>query len=392
MKNNEMTNCLISNRNLIFKNMSALDFSYNPPESPVRKEELLKLFKIFEPVIISYTSQFAIIHGAVGTGKTDMLKRFSELLKKHAIENRVNVHFEFINCRYGYKNNEVILKILNHFNPDLRDVGHSMNELLKMLGKHLERQKVHVILVIDEADRLLDKHSSKLIQRLSEFNDKAMISQILVSKKDVWGMLTPSLRNKFKQENTIHLNKFSRQEILAILNHRIELAFHEDAVDIDVSDLISDMASELGDVRYAIELLEKAGMIAVEEEAESVTVEHARSAKADTYSIITINKLEARELFEKLILLAVAQSLRYKAYTNADEVEHFYAEGCEGFGLNRLDHSSFLEGLRVLGNSHIIEMTSVKGEDPERRTISLHDISAASLEAKLIELYCSDKI
>ena len=159
----------------VIKDISVLAFDYQLPESPVRKKELKILLKMFEPVLTSHSPQFAIINGPVGSGKTELIKRFSKTFQKQASDKDVNVYFEFINCRRGYTNSAVVMKILNRFQPNFRDIGHSTNMMLRLLSRDLEKQNVHLIVVLDEADILIEKCSSKLIYQLSTFSEKGML-------------------------------------------------------------------------------------------------------------------------------------------------------------------------------------------------------------------------
>ena len=199
-------------------------------------------------------------------------------------------------------------------------------------------------------------------------------------------MLVSSLLNTFKRDNIIHLYKFTQEEILTILNQRIKLAFNQNSVKSGVAEMISDIASEWGDVRYAIELLERAGMLADENKEQKITVEHVRAAKAETYSIITEDKLKALDLHQKLILLAVARCLREKAYTTFDETEKCYGEACKSFKEEKLVHSKFLEGINELALCGVIDIKETECEESCSTTISIHDVSVEVLERKIAEL------
>src|SRR2546430_13937493 len=103
---------------------------------------------------------------------------------------------------------------------------------------------------------------------------------------------------------------------------------HPGTVDDDLIDLIADIASEFGDARYAIELLEKAGMLADEEREEEVAAEHVRGAKAHVHPIDVEERLGLLDVPKRLALLAIARESRQKAYITTGDAAEAYALVC----------------------------------------------------------------
>jgi cell division control protein 6 len=304
-----------------------------------------------------------------------------------------NVQFVLVNCRQRNTENAVMLKILTHFQPYFPDRGFSINEMMESLRKELEKEKAHLIVVLDEVDVLLKKtKSSDIIYHFSRFNEegieaKKLLSLILVSQKNVLDMLDSPSLSTFKRGNIVRLDKYLRDELIAIVEQRIELAFHPDAVDLGVNELISDIASEWGDARFAIELLEKSGMLADENKEQLVSPEHVRAAKAETYSTVTESKLGDLDKNRKLILIAISRSLKKKAYATTGDAEKMYELVCEEFEEKKLGHTQFWKYLKELDNIGIIQAKkSSKGLVGTTTLISLPDIPAKVLEEKLTEM------
>jgi cell division control protein 6 len=199
-------------------------------------------------------------------------------------------------------------------------------------------------------------------------------------------MDSPSI-STFKRGNVIKTDKYSRDELVAIVEQRVELAFKEDAVELGVADLIADNASEWGDARFAIELLEKAGMLADEKKQEIVTFEDVRAAKAETYSTVTESKLKDLDRNRMLILMAISRNLKKNAYTTTGDCEKIYAVICEEFGERKLGHTQFWKYIKELDNIGLIQAKkSSKGLVGTTTLISLPDIPAGVLEEKLIKM------
>jgi cell division control protein 6 len=377
----------------VFKNYKVLDFDYVPKDLPHRDAQLRRLFTMFSSIVDSNVSQNAFITGPTGTGKTVLSKKFLMDFQDFARKNKKNVQFVIVNCRQRNTENAVMLKVLSHFQPYFPDRGFSITEMMESLRKELEKEKAHLIVLLDEVDVLLKKSkSSDIIYQLSRFNEegidtKKMLSLILISQKNIFDMMDSASISTFKRTNVIKTNKYVREELLAIVEQRIELAFHEDTVDLGVSDLIADNATEWGDARYAIELLEKAGLLSDEKKEQLVTPEHVRAAKAETYSTVTESKLKDLDKNRKLILMAISRCLKKNAYTTTGDSEKMYAVICEEFEEKKLGHTQFWKYIKELDAIGVIQAKkSSKGLVGTTTLISIPDIPATVLEAKLIKM------
>src|SRR5574337_1106151 len=116
----------------------------------------------------------------------------------------------------------------------------------------------------------------------------------------------------FRRSNVVEFPRYNRAELKDIVAERVRLAMHPGTVDEDLVDLIADIASELGDARYAIELLDKAGMLADEETSETVTAEDVRGAKSEVHPTGLEERLALLDTPKKLVLLAISRRIRRK--------------------------------------------------------------------------------
>ena len=285
----------------------------------------------------------------------------------------------------------VLIGILNHFDQRFPDRGFSVQEMLQILHKQLQRRDAQLLLILDEADALLKKSGSNLVYNLTRFTDESMktdnpISIIMASQKDVLSDLDLSALSTFKRSNTIALDKYARDELYDIIDQRVGLAFHNHTVSLDSVDLIADIASEWGDARFAIELLWKAGMCADQQHVQLVVPEHVRAAKAETYSVVTETKLKNLGKHQLLTLLSIAKRLHRDgaAYANTGDVEKTYAITCEEFNEKPRAHTMFWSYLKEVENAGFIHIKlSGKGQLGTTQLISLPDIPVEILVDKL---------
>lgn len=389
---------LISGNRTVFKDRSVLDFNYIPKELPHRDKQLKRLFTLFEPVQGANLSQNAFLYGPVGSGKTATAKRFCLNFQQESRKGNRGIDFIVVNCR-SLRGSEqgIMLKLLTHFDSRFPDRGFSIPEMNGVLRKHLANKNIHLIIVLDEAEVLLKKSGSNFIYDMSRFDDdklsvKGSISLLLISQKYVYDMLDEASLSTFKRTNSVEFGRYSEDELVDIVRDRAELAFHPGTYGKDATSLIAHIASEFGDARYAIELLEKSGMIADEESSDNVLPEHVRAAKASIYSTVTETAIEGIEKEKLILLLAVARAMKKKPYLTTGEVEKSYAATCEEYGEVKRGHTQLWEYLKNLDAIGLIDMRKSPEDLPGRTSmISLTELPAKVLAQKLEDMLSKKK-
>ncbi len=376
----------------VFKDQRTLSFDYVPPKLVHRETQMRKLVMLFRPVIEENSSQNAVLTGSVGTGKTATAKRFCMDLKEHGEKKQVAIDWTIVNCRQRNSESAVVLQIVNHFQPNFPDRGFSITEMLRILRKDLEKRKVHLVVALDEADVLLKKAGPDIIYKLTRFGEekvdsRPLVSVILISQKNIFDMIDSASASTFKRTNVVEFGKYSCEELRDIIAQRTELALHEGSVDDDSIDLMAEVSSEWGDARFAIEILEKAGMLADEEGQGMINVEHVRGAKAEAYSSITESKLSVLEKHQKLALLGIARASKGKAYITTKDAESAYSVACEEYDEKPRAHTAFWTLMKDLDTLGIVSAKkSGPGISGKTTVITLLDIPAKVLQQKVTQM------
>jgi archaeal cell division control protein 6 len=373
----------------VLKDPSKLSFDYVPEKLVHREKQMDRLEMIFRPVLESGVSQTAMLIGNVGTGKTATSKRFCLDLVRQSNDLGKPMDFIVVNCRQRNTESSVLLRLVTHFDERFPDRGFSTAEMLRTLHKHLEKNKLHLIVVLDEADVLLKKGAEDLIYQLSRFDEekvggRASLSLIMVSQKYLLDALDQASMSTFRRANVIQFDKYNAEELRDIVTDRTQLAFYPDTIKEESIALIADIASEWGDARFAIEILEKAGMLAEEAGAVLVTPENVRAAKALTYGVVTESKVQGLDAQKRLVLLAVARSLKDHAYVTTGDVERTYRIAAEEYGEKPRGHTQFWAYLQAISNEGLVE-TKVSGDPSGGRTtyISVPDVPVKELRDML---------
>lgn len=370
----------------VFKDQGKLSFDYVPEKMVHREKQMQRLFSYFRPVVEAGASSNAFLYGPVGTGKTHSAKRFCADLKRYASEHGRAIDYAFVNCRQRMGDDSVLLALVRHFDPHFPDRGFSVAEKLDSFRKHVEKDRLHFMVILDEVDALLKKSGADLIYAFARAAEEATaakgtISMILISQRpNALGYMDAAALSTFRRSNVVEFPTYDQRELEDIVAVRVELAMHPGTVGEDLVEMIAEIAAEYGDARYAIELLEKGGMLADEEGVDEVLPEHVRAAKAHVHPTDVEVRLRQLDAPKKLVLLAVARKIRRKTHITMGEMEQAYEVVCEEFGQKPRAHTQLWKYVRELDALGLID-TRLSGEGVVGKTtiISLPEIPAKVL-------------
>lgn len=379
----------------VFKDETKLDINYVPYRLPHRDRELRLLMEFFSFLLRTpeKMTQRVMITGDVGTGKTALSQRFGTNITREANKRGINLRYIHVNCR-EYRGS--LFLILHHvvsiFHPNFPRRGYSAEELLGILMQILDEQKVHVVLTLDEFESLVEREGSDAVYKLTRLQEirlnkpqRISLICILRSLKAI-EQLDASARSTL-QSNIIHLDRYSEQQLMDILNNRVSLAFKPLTVPEDTVSLTAELAfSENGNARFGIELLWRAGKYADAEDLDTVTPECVRKAGSSIYAVMRKSDVALLRLHEKLFLLGIARFFKQheRAYVSLAEAEQAYAVVCEEFDVQPHSHTQLWKYLRTLSALGIVKTeVSATGSRGRSTFVSLPRIPAYELEKEL---------
>ncbi|MEM3566545.1 MAG: ORC1-type DNA replication protein [Candidatus Bathyarchaeia archaeon] len=383
----------------VFKDEAKLDINYIPSRLPHREAEmrLLKEFFSFTLTAPEKMAQRVLIVGDVGTGKTALSQRFGADITQQAKQKGINLNYIHVNCRQ-YRGS--LFLILHHavsfFHPTFPKRGFSAEELLNIFLQVLDEQNAYTILTLDEFESLIDREGAEPVYKLTRLQEarlgkpqRVSLIGILKSLKAMEG-LDLSTRSTL-QSNIIQLEPYSREQLVDIINDRVQLAFKPLTVQEETVNLIAELASsEGGNARFAIELLWRAGKYADAEDLGTVTPECVRKAVSSIYMTAKKSDLATLSLHGKLFLLGVARFFKEnsdRAYASLTEVERAYAVVCEEFGVQPHTHTQLWKYLQMLSAIGIIKKSVSSSVRRGRTTlVCLPGIPAQELERELTTL------
>ncbi|WP_407376718.1 Cdc6/Cdc18 family protein [Methanobrevibacter sp.] len=311
----------------IFKDKGPLDHRFLPDKLVHREDQIRQIAKYWVDVLNNVTPSNVTLYGKTGTGKTAASKFAREQLLEIANKKNVFVKVEYIRCTDYTTEYQVLAQLCNKLGRDVPNRGWTKGEVVNtfrsifkttVLGKQL-----HLIVILDEIDILLDKDGDGILYTLTRTDNVSVLS---ISNYLDFKNLIKSRVNSSLNDKEIVFPPYGADQLSDILSERAELSFKDGVLDDDVIPLCSAMAAkEEGDARYALDLLKNAGELAYDDDSPKVTSEHVRKAK-DTIEhnkvieIISTLPLQQQRVLEAILILTkqkeeISSGKLYEQYT-----------------------------------------------------------------------------
>jgi cell division control protein 6 len=304
----------------LIKNRKTLTIDYVPERLPFRDDESKTIAQVLSVVLKNGRPSNLLIFGKPGTGKTAVVKNVINRLKKKSTEHGVEIAVTIINAKTANTSYKVLYDIaedmgINRFDKKLKVhfTGLSMGEATDRILEYVKKNKLHVVLVIDEIDSLVDRNGDDILYSFTRANER-MLEEGFISLIGISNSLTfkdkldPRVRSSLSEEEII-FNPYSILQLREILFDRSKLAFNEGSISQGSINLCAAIAGkENGDARKAIDLLRVAAEIAERERATTVTEEHIRDAQEKIEKDTNYEIIKNSTTHTKLIILSILKS------------------------------------------------------------------------------------
>ena len=262
---------ILMNDETLFKNIEVFDHDFIPEEFGYRDNQIKALGMCIKPVLRGSKPSNALLLGTTATGKTTSIKLLIKELKEH----RDKTIAIYINCQIYNTKYKIFAELYkNIFGYEPPPSGLPSSELFDEIFKHLAKKKLTLLVIMDDSETIFDKENSTIydVLRCHEMHERAKSAVWCITHKNLMHMLDDKTRSIFHPE-IIKYHKYTHKELVEILSKRAEYGFYEDVISTELIELI---AENCFDLRYAIEYIKRAALLAESEASTKIEEQHVR--------------------------------------------------------------------------------------------------------------------
>ena len=365
-----------------------ISFDWTPDNLVGRKQELNELASIFSHIEDQSSSSRAVITGPVGSGKTVLSRRFASDLLKH-LDGKRKISYAHVNCRNHPSTSQVLQQIALTLDSGHPERGLSSGEIIQSIRRNLLARNNHLLLVLDEVDILVRKDNFDLIYKLLRIdesqNRQGSLSLILVSQDSMLlKLFEPAIISRLGASNVLKLKPYNQKGLTEIAKQRADIACRNGSVSDEILEKIGIMASESGDARLAIELLDSAIRRAESAGRGEVLIEDVEQSSTRAASIEP-SQVDRLSKDQKIIMLGLCRRLKKKSEINTGDAEKLYHLVCEEYETKPKSHTTFWKHLKLLENEGLIETRNDKSNVGRGRTqyITMNNVAPANLASRI---------
>ncbi len=338
----------------IFINRDVLRNDYIPDHLLFRDEQISQLGSILAPILRGGKPSNAFLYGKTGTGKTVVARYVAKKLNEKITKFNLNIKFLYVNARLALTQYKMLVELGAQLGISLPFTGLSLSEAMSRIFEKMRRDGANSVVILDEIDYIVKNYDDNILYEFTRVNNEfpngnfitiVGISNDLKFKE----YLDPRVLSSLSEEEIV-FPPYTVEELEAILNDRIKVAFRPGAVSEAAVKLCASLAaSEHGDARRAVDLLRVAGELAEREGSEVVDTDHIIRASRSIERDRVYEVIRSLPLHGKLVLAAV---LAAPEDVNTGKLYSSYTAIAKKLGVEPLTQrrvSGILSELDVLG-------------------------------------------
>lgn len=350
---NDIFERAISGKSL-FINRNALRNEFIPNQIHFRDDQIKGVGQILSPALTGHKPSSLLIYGKTGTGKTVVTKYVLRRMTEKSKDMDTNVKTAYVNTRIASTEYRILSELANSLGVTLPFTGLSLSEAFNRITTKIREDSLKTIFILDEIDFMVKSSGDNLLYEFTRANESltnnAFITLVGISNDLKFKeSLDPRVLSSLNEEEIV-FSPYSVDELKAILQERIEMAFVQKKVSEAAVNLCAGMAAgEHGDARRAVDLLRVAGELAEREGAETVKDSHVREASKSIERDRVFEGIQSLPIHGKLTLFAVSY---FKEAENTGHVYAKYVDVTKQLGLEPLTQrrvSGLLSELDLLG-------------------------------------------
>ncbi|MDD5253715.1 MAG: ORC1-type DNA replication protein [Candidatus Nanoarchaeia archaeon] len=364
----------------LFINKKAMQMNYTPENIPHRDDQIKNIAGILAPSLRMEKPSNLFIYGKTGTGKTVSITKVSDDLIKIAKKNNLPLKIVYLNCklkRVADTEYRLIAQITRELGVEVPATGLPTDEVYKIFIKEIDKEKILLILILDEIDQLVKKIDDGILYNLTRLNHELKnteISLIGISNDLTFtSELDPRVKSSLGEEELV-FPPYNAVQLQSILRERVNIAFRPKAMEEGVIEKCAAYAArEHGDARRALELLRVAGEIAERGNEIHILMKHIDDAQEKIERDRVLDTISTQPKQFKLALYSIfSMTFSDDKPIFTGDIYELYKDACIKVGLKPLTQrrvSDIIAELDMLGiiNAKVIS----KGRYGRTREIRL---------------------
>lgn len=272
----------------IYRDRDAFREDYQPDRLVGREAEIDTYRAALQPVINGEQPNNIFLYGKTGVGKTAVTRYLLDHLADDAAEyDDIDLTLVTLNCDGLTSSYQVATRLVNEFRDETDQIsttGYPRSTVYEMLWEELDACGGTILIVLDEVDHVED---DSILYQLPRARATGNLSE---SKIGIVGIsndfsfredLSPKVRSSLCEQE-IHFPAYDATDLNSILTQRVEVGFKDGVLEDGVVPLCAAYgAKDAGDARQSLDLLMKAGDLARDGPADTVTEEHVEEGRRE---------------------------------------------------------------------------------------------------------------
>lgn len=337
----------------VFRNEDAFNPEFLPEQVIGREAEVREIAFNLKPVGEKRRPTSMVLYGPPGTGKTcctrHVLKELSEYTQR--------AEPIYINCWRHSTRTAVLSVILEKFDAIMPRRGISSEELLQRTVELMKKSGKIPIVVLDEADALIDEEESGIFYDLLRMGETEKVNVgviAITNREDMLSLLDRRIRSSLMQAE-VEFKRYTPGELKEILKDRAKVGLVPGSWDEEALAVCAAFAGKNGgDARIGITLLWLAGRRA-EAGSGHITVKEVEESKNKVLQEIKDKKAEMLDENDKELL----EFVKAKKKATSGEI-YSYFKG--------VSERAIREHLGKLASMGLLETESITEEGKKGRT------------------------
>ncbi len=281
----------------MIENARVLQEDFVPKDVEHRHGEIDRLSAALEPLLDGEEAETPLVIGPTGAGKTCVARYTVERLRERLLDVRTT----YVNCWRNHTRFRTCYELLAAVGRTA-DVHRQSTPHDTLLQRLRERNSRPIVAILDEVDQL---DEPDLLYELLEIGH---LHPILVANRETDFLvgLDDRVESRLRGSPRIRFERYSLDQLVAILESRVEKGFEPGSVPAEHLETIADAAA--GDARVAIRVLRSAARLAEADGETTITADHVREAIPEARQSIKQRTVDALTRHQKVLYEIVGEA------------------------------------------------------------------------------------